>query len=440
MPSSDPAPLSVETGHREGGGRGTLPAASDPTSRAVVVDAKELAGGSFAAVAQATRDLFPDPAYRPVDGPGGVRLPFGPHRLAVNSDGTGTKPELAERLADATGDYSYFERPAFDVVAMVADDAARHGQFTVGIVNCVDVNSAANSAFVAALANGMKRACEAGRFPLINGETAELGYRVPGPGSSRLNWNAVALALVNEAKAFRPGHLRPGQPLVAFRESSIRSNGLTRARAVLEQAYLAEQGLTRDEWIDACWSSRSGLPLDAVRRLRVAAFAEQSSLGEQIVIPWHRRFSEIAERLSRPATIYSPAIAAAQGGVDGPVAAPILAATHVTGGGIPLKVKRTLAGTGLGAAIEPVFPDPAGVSELLELARRYPSSTGPLVNDRSACEQWNRGIGFLCVAPDQGAAAALVQLAESLGYEAAIAGQIRESPEIHWRGETWVAT
>jgi phosphoribosylaminoimidazole (AIR) synthetase len=405
----------------------------------VVVDAKELAGGNFAAVARATRDLFPDPAYRPVDGPGGVRLPFGPHRLSVNSDGTGTKPELAERLAAATGDFRYFERPAFDVVAMVADDAARHGQFTVGIVNCVDVNSAANAAFVAALANGMRGACEAGRFPLINGETAELGYRVPGPGGSRLNWNAVALALVHEAKAFRPEKLRPGQPLVAFRESSIRSNGLTRARAVLEHAYLSEQGLTRAEWLEGRLASRSGVPLEMARQLRTALLAEQPWISEQILIPWHERFADLTEQLSRPATIFSPVIAAAQGGVDGPVAVPIVAATHVTGGGIPLKVKRTLAGTGLGAAIDPVFPDPAGVDQLLELAQRYPLSSGPLVDERTACEQWNRGIGFLCAMVDRAAATALVQLAESLGYEAAIAGVIRESAEIHWRGETWTA-
>ena len=442
MPSSDSTPLPVT--HGQPGQTGSVkPNASADVSpgetKAVVVDAKELAGGSFAAVARATRDLFPDPAYRPVDGPGGVRLPFGSHRLAVNSDGTGTKPELAERLADATGDHRYFERPAFDVVAMVADDAARHGQFTLGIVNCVDVNSAANAEFVAALANGMRAACEAGRFPLINGETAELGYRVPGPGGSRLNWNAVALALVHEAKAFRPENLRPGQPLVAFRETSIRSNGLTRARAVLEHAYLAERGVTRAEWLESRLASRSGLPVETIRQLNVALLAEQPWLGEQLIVPWHEWFAELTEQLSRPATIYSPAIAAAQGGVDGPVAVPIIAATHVTGGGIPLKVKRTLAGTGLGAAIEAVFPDPAGVPQLLELAQRYPMATGPLVNERTACEQWNRGIGFLCATADQGAASALVQLARSFGYEAAIAGVIRETPEIHWRGETWTA-
>jgi len=75
MPSSDSTPLPVT--HGQPGQTGSVkPNASADVSpgetKAVVVDAKELAGGSFAAVARATRDLFPDPAYRPVDGPGGV--------------------------------------------------------------------------------------------------------------------------------------------------------------------------------------------------------------------------------------------------------------------------------------------------------------------------------------------------------------------------------
>jgi phosphoribosylaminoimidazole (AIR) synthetase len=405
--------------------------------RPVVVDSKELAGAGFAGVVKRTGELFPDSKYRPTSDPTGTRLYLGPHQLSVNSDGTGTKPELAERLYEATGDASYFERPAHDVVAMVADDAARHGQFTLGIVNCVDVSSADNQDFVAAMARGMEAACRAGRFALINGETAELGYRVPGPGDARLNWNSVALALVNLDKVFRSENLRPGQPLVALRETTIRSNGLTRARAILEHVYLAELGVSRDEWIQDAIARRIGSTRAAVAEFWQAMVLEQPGFAEQLTIPWHLRFADLTEQLSRPSTIYSPVIHDAQGGVDGPVAIPLIAATHVTGGGIPLKVKRMLGKTGLGAAIETVFPDPAGIPELLELAARYPRDGRPIVDQRSACEQWNRGVGFLCVARDTAAAHALVELAGSLGYQAAIAGQIVSEPVIRWRGESW---
>lgn len=406
--------------------------------RPVVVDAKELAGAGFAGVVKRTSGLFPETKYRPTEDPTGTRLQLGPHHLSVNSDGTGTKPELAERLYEATGDASYFERPAHDVVAMVADDAARHGQFTLGIVNCVDVSSAENHDFVAAMARGMEAACRAGRFALINGETAELGYRVPGPGDARLNWNSVALALVNLDKVFRCENLRPGQPIVALRETTIRSNGLTRARAILEHAFLSELGVSRDEWLADAVAKRLGtVSAAAAGEYWRGMLAEQPWLAEQVVIPWHTKFPEITERLSRPSTIYSPVVYEAQGGVDGPVAIPLIAATHVTGGGIPLKAKRMLGKTGLGVALDTVFPDPQGIADIMDLAARYPRDGRPLVNQRSACENWNRGIGFLCVAQDASAAQALVDLAQQLGYEAALAGQIIATPEIRWRGETW---
>lgn len=406
----------------------------------LVPDSKELAGNAFARVVARTRDCFPDPAYRPIDDGGGTRVLTGRHALSVNSDGTGTKPELAERLFDATGNTVYFERPAHDVVAMVADDAARSGHFTVGIVNCVDVNSADHPGFAEALARGMEQACRAGRFALLNGETAELGYRVPGPGTCRLNWNAVALAVVNSDKELRPSSLRPGQPIVALREPTIRSNGLSSARAILEHAYLAQRGLTRELWLGEAVASRFDSATRRAEMLELWQLVcdQQPSLNEQMMVPWHEQFGDLAERLSRPSRIYSPLVYEALGGVDGAVAVPLIACVHVTGGGIPLKARRMLGKTGLGARFEAVFPDPDGVDELFELAERHPRADGsPMVNNRSACEQWNRGIGFACVVPDAAVAESLVQLAGSLGYEAAVAGEILDQPCVEWRGEVW---
>ncbi|HND52135.1 MAG TPA: AIR synthase-related protein, partial [Pirellulaceae bacterium] len=360
----------------------------------------------------------------------------------------GTKPELIERLFTASvsagrPDYSLFERPAHDVVAMVADDAARHGHFTIGIVNCVDVNSADDAEFAGALARGMEQACRAGRFPLVNGETAELSHRVPGPGDCRLNWNSVALALVNSAKEYRAKNLRPGQPVVALRERTIRSNGLTRARAILEQTFLARRGASRSQWFAASLAASScNSETKAVEDWSAfaARLAEKHpELAEQAIVPWHDEadLRAIAEQLSRPSTIYTPVIHEAQGGVDGPVHIPLVACVHVTGGGVPLKGRRMLADSGLGLAIERVFPDPAGVAELLELAARHARDGRPLVDDRSACEQWNRGVGFACVASDDAAARDLVELASELGFEAAIAGQVLDRPEIQFGAQRW---
>lgn len=363
--------------------------------------------------------------------------------IAGNCDGVGTKPELVERLFSIFPDYTLFEWLAFDLAAMVADDAARNGLFVLAIQNNVDVNTAKDTQFIAALARGLRRAAEQGRFAILNGETAELGSRTPGYGDHHLNWNAAATVLVHEEKMYHPEHIRPGQPVVALRERSIRSNGLTRARAILENAYIqGVRGLrTREECIihDTWERVHREIPREIVRRVLDATYIGGRPAWPHITVPWHLSpFMDLAEKLRAPSTIYTPLIYEAQGGVDGEVRVPIVAAAHISGGGVKLKAERMLEATGLGMHVEPVFPDPEGVPELIDLAQRYPDPKGGiLVDDNQACEQWNRGIGFLCVTEHRQRADALIALAQSLGYEAAIAGAIIPQRSIEWRGHSW---
>ncbi len=409
-------------------------------------DAKELASLTFADVIRATANNFPDPRYRlervrpgSVGGRYAIKN-LGEHGISGNCDGVGTKPELAERLFEWTGDYACFEQPAFDLVAMVADDAAREGHFVAAIQNNLDLGHAEDSAFVTALAQGMRRACDAGRFALLSGETAELGYRTPGYGRLNLNWNAAAIVLVNERKMFHPEALRPGQPVVALRECSVRSNGLTRARAILEQAFLSHMHCQRkrDYVMRDVHERIGGILTEQEIGLVLDVQPGAEGLWQRIQLPWHTIFPEITQKLARPSTIYAPLTYEAQGGVDGDVCVPIVAAAHISGGGIPLKTERMLKLSGLGMHLDPVFPDPEGIPELIELARKHPHpQKGILVDERSACEQWNRGIGFLCVVEHQQRADELIALAESLGYEAAVAGEIIPERKIEWRGHTW---
>ena len=437
----------------------------------VVRDAKEQASMTFRNVIETTRENFPDKKYRP-DAKGGVSS--GAHALTTNSDGTGTKPELAERLAFETKDPRFFEGNAFDAAAMVVDDAARDGYFVVGVSNSVDVNDA-DEPFATALAHGLKRACDTGRFSLLNGETAELGYRTPGFGKWHLNWNMTALAIKNEAKAIDGAKLRPGMSVVGLREKSIRSNGLSRARAILEHAYLAMHGehsktqhvvnALRDTLLKVLLPERAyentqiGERLYTERALgdvrnNLYAHLNEANLGAlleeafpgndllgQIQLPWHRAFPEITEKLLTPSTIYAPLIHEAQGGVDGKVKIPIVANAHVSGGGIPLKGQRMLKGRGIGLDLDTVFPDPEGVHDVMRLAQRFPKSTPrgvlPLVDDRTACEQWNRGVGFLTVLENGVHASDFIRLAESMGYEAAHMGVTVGYPLIRWRGHEW---
>jgi phosphoribosylaminoimidazole (AIR) synthetase len=162
------------------------------------------------------------------------------------------------------------------------------------------------------------------------------------------------------------------------------------------------------------------------------------TLMEHASLPWHETYPDITKKLLNPSTIYAPLIAAAQGGVDGDVQVPLVACAHISGGGVPLKAGRMLSAKGLGMHLDTVFPDPEGIPELVELARCHPHADGSvLVDERTACEQWNRGVGFLCVLENESDSDVLLDLAQKLGYEAALAGITTENPQISWRGHVW---
>ena len=436
----------------------------------VVRDAKEDASLTMGRIIDETKHNFPEAKYRPgASGKGRKKgISFGEHEMESNSDGIGTKPELAERLAFETGDVRFFESLAFDVVAMVADDAARDGNFVLSVNNNLDVN-AVDPAFAAALARGLRDAANKGRFAVTNGETAELAARTPGVGPRHLNWNMTAQTLVHDEKLIDGRRLYPGQPIVGFREKSIRSNGLTRARAILERAFLQDNGghpdrsahmdaEVRAELIDLLLDKRE-FPAGHIgeRQLRdetnavVRANIERVFAGSglqmiwdkrfpgndvvgQTQLAWHRKFPELTEKLLTPSTIYAPLLYEAQGGVDGKVNVPIVANAHVSGGGVPLKGQRMIKGRGVGLHLYAGFPDPEAVTGLMGLRD---NEGKPFIDNRTACEQWNRGLGFLSVVENNLHAADLVQLARSMGYEAAVIGVTTKEPVISWRGERW---
>ena len=129
--------------------------------------------------------------------------------------------------------------------------------------------------------------------------------------------------------------MQPGQLVVAFREKSIRSNGLSKARTILETAYL--QSLHFD--------SKQDMVAHFLRARRMTgsnqeiANALTSVFGhdalEQVLIPWHQKFPEVTKQLLMPSILYGPIIYDAQGGVEGERKVEMIAAAHISGGGIP---------------------------------------------------------------------------------------------------------
>jgi phosphoribosylaminoimidazole (AIR) synthetase len=407
-------------------------------------DEKSVASIEMGAVVRQTADNFPDPRYRPHIAYATSHYTFAginpaPYEIWPTADGIGTKPELAERLLTATHDASSVETLAYDTLAMIKGDEDRFGRFLVGVAEIVDWNSAENDSVVRALAQGLKAAADAGHFAILNGETAELGYRTSGYGDTRLNWNAVGISLVVPDKRILGNDLAPGQPIVAFREKSIRSNGLSKARKILETAYLLSTGYKSKMEYVGHWFKTHGIKGNAEKFFSALDFFMGHNFLEQVLPPWHEMYPDITRQLLSPSSLYGSVMYKAQGGIDGPRNVDLIAAAHISGGGVPEKTKRMLESKGLGAQIDAVFPDPEGVQSLLKLVDGFPPEIqeGLKINDMKACLQWNRGIGFLVVTRNTKEAEKLVVISERQGYEAAIAGEIIEQPKIIFRGHTF---
>lgn len=424
-------------------------------------DQKGQASLTLGEVIVQTRNNFPHPKYRPqvyLDTPQYhlYGIDPSPHQVWPTVDGIGTKPELAERLTELNRpvlggdpDYTPFETLAYDVFNMIDGDEARWGRFLLGVAHIIDTNKA-TPGVMTALAKGSKQACDEGGFALLNGETAELGYRTSGYGESRINWGAMGLGLVVPYKLILGTDLAPGQLIVGFLEDSIRSNGLSKARAILEAAYLSSIGYAskKDYFLDnlAGYLRRTGvssrLHTSDLHQIDMVGFFDKLTghdFLEQMLIPWHEFDVKVVREILRPSTFYGRIIQQAQGGVDGEKNVEIVAAAHITGGGIPEKIKRMVEHKGLGAHLDAVFPDPPAVTHLLDIARHdLPRSIAEsLIDDRRACEQWNRGTGFVAVTKTKEEAHVLCGIGQGYNVPMAIVGEILPERKIEWRGHTW---
>jgi len=422
------------------------------SSEILRTDEKGKASVTLGDVIRQTRNNYPDPRFRPhiyEQTPHYTIADINPSPYGFwpTADGIGTKPELAERLyteslKNTISKPEFFENLAFDTLAMIDGDEARFGRYMVGVAEIIDMNNAEDKNVINALASGLKKACDEGQFALLNGETAELGYRTSGYGNTRINWNAVGISINNPEKLILGKDLQPGQPVVAFREKSIRSNGLSKARTILETAYFISLGLVSKNEHVLNKLEEKGVIFDAntsVKLLPALAEIFGHDVMEQALIPWHTEFPEIVKQLLMPSKLYGPIIREAQGKIDEPRKIKMITAAHITGGGIPEKAKRMVENKGLGISLDYVFPDPEGVTSLLQLAKNFPEDVRKKIkiDDRIACEQWNRGIGFIVVTENKKEAKKLIEIADKMNCETAIAGEIIDKRQISWRGYNW---
>lgn len=294
--------------------------------------------------------------------------------IAITSDGIGTKVEIAERMAR-------YDTLGFDLVAMVVDDLIAGGARPLALSNILDVDRF-DEVIVDKLMEGLAAAARRADIVVSGGEIAQLSQRVTGYGDGmHVNWCATAIGVPFARKEDVNRPPRPGDCIVALASDGFRSNGFTLARSLLEGAF-----------------------------------------GHA----WHNKFIDPdttwGDCLLTPSRIYSPAMTAA---MDAGI--PILASSHVTGGGIPGNLPRILNGVALCAKLDALWPPHPAMRQLAKMADSTPEEI---------YGQWNMGTGLFCVVPPH-AAETLVAVLATSGIRARVAGTFIDGTGIRIDARSW---
>lgn len=281
-------------------------------------------------------------------------------------DGVGTKVEVAERLDDHSS-------VAFDLFAMVCDDAVVRGAEPVAIGSILDVRQLNDTDHtrqaIQQLALGYIAAAEAAKVVVVNGEVAELGDRIGGHGDFNYNWGAAVIWFAHKERLLTGHEIKPGDSLIGLPEYGFRSNGITDVRKGLFGAY-------GPNWHD-----------------QIVPELGDISLGRLV---------------QTPSTIYSATITDLTGGYDisREEKARLTGVAHITGGGQPSKLGRMLEPSGLGATIDnPIAPPP--IMTHVQAVREF--------DDRTAYGKWHMGLGMVISTPEPDKVLAHVEGAQIIG-------------------------
>jgi phosphoribosylformylglycinamidine cyclo-ligase len=292
--------------------------------------------------------------------------------MCMGFDGIGTKVEIAQRM----GDHSSI---AFDLFAMVCDDAIVRGAEPVLIGSVLDVNSLGEDIdlpMIQQLAEGYVNAAKDANVAVVNGELAELGNAVGGYGEFKYNWCAGLVWFANKNKLFTGKEICVGDSIVVLEEKGFRSNGLSLARKTFEVRY-------GEDWHEQEF--------------------EGEKLGNLILVP---------------SKIYSKAVVSLHGGFKTEGSCKINGVSHITGGGIPGKLGRVLKPSGYGAELNGLFEPCAAMKHCQEVGE---------VSDEEAYRTWNMGQGLAIITPEP---EKVISDVSKFGINAKIAGKVIEERKI----------
>jgi phosphoribosylformylglycinamidine cyclo-ligase len=256
--------------------------------------------------------------------------------LVLSTDSLGTKALVAVRAGrhDTVGE---------DLVNHCVNDILVHGARPIAFLDCISC-AELQSGLALELVEGVARGCRAHEMTLAGGESAQVP-ELFAPGHYDLSGTIVGV--VSETRALHGDRVTPGDVLVGYESTGLHTNGYTLARKIVFE----EQGLEVSDRLP-------GLPL---------------TVGDALLAV-HRS--------------YWKAIAPALGNVH--------ALAHITGGGIPGNLSRSLP-SGCRAAVErETWPVPVLFRWLGEAGKVAPEEM---------LRVFNMGIGMIAVVPPEQAAA-----------------------------------
>ena len=293
--------------------------------------------------------------------------------FSVGFDTAGTKVEVAQRVGK-------HDTIAFDVLAMVCDDALVRGGEPVLVGTNLDLQSLGTDdrhlPIVRELSEGYVAAARAANVSIINGEIVQMGSLVQGHGDFPYHWGAACVWFGRKDKILKGDEIKVGDSVVMLREHGFRCNGWSLVRKIFTEAH-------GENWHNVAH--------------------EGSTLGLIAL---------------SPSVIYSQFVVGLHGGFDSPGTVEIHGVAHITGGGVREKIKRMLRPSGLGAQLTDLFDPP----EIMAYCQKLGN-----VSDVDAYGTWNMGQGLAIVTPEPDK---IVAAAKEAGIDAKIAGEISAEPGI----------
>ena len=287
--------------------------------------------------------------------PAGYRDPL----LISSTDGVGTKTAIAGAL-------ERFDTIGLDLVAMCADDVVCAGAEPLFFLDYVAVGRL-DPVGVSELVGSIAAGCREAGCALVGGETAEH------PGLlevDEFDVSGCCVGVVERDRLIDGSAVRAGDVILGIPSSGLHANGFSLVRSLIAE-----------------WDLDLGRPYQEQLRRTLGDAAADEALAREPAY----ELATLGEVLLTPSRIYARTVLELRDAVD------LRGVAHITGGGLPGNVGRTMP-DGLGARIHP------SRWAMPSVMRLFGALGG--VEDDELRATFNGGIGMVVVVPPADAAIA----------------------------------